>query len=306
MRDPANSNLIIRPADQLRRGRSATSSRCATSNAQATRSSRAAFRVYRDRLITQQAPVEGRRPHIENLIATLQQNGFQRFQPLHGLGLHRRQRGQPHRPRRGHARRRAVRHIGDAAPGDPMTATRTARHARRRRHRRRTAPSFTITGTEQRPRGPGGDVLRQVDGELHQRALLLDQAQCPPFLSSASRPVKTTRALEPSTFARDPEESFESRSAASSPSRWMTMATLSSRLKPGTYGHGLLGEHAGGRSVAARLPAELGLVRDQLGRLLEDQRPLVGSPRSSDLSQLPPHGGPHVAGFVDFHYLGRR
>ena len=36
------------------------------------------FRVYRDRLITQDAAIENRRPHMEDLISTLQQNGIQR------------------------------------------------------------------------------------------------------------------------------------------------------------------------------------------------------------------------------------
>ena len=36
------------------------------------------FRLYRDRLITQDPAIENRRPHMENLISTLQANGIPR------------------------------------------------------------------------------------------------------------------------------------------------------------------------------------------------------------------------------------
>ena len=77
--DPANSNLIIRPARNFEEGhRYIVALRNLKNAAGASVEPPLPFRVYRDRLITQQAPVESRRPHMESLISTLQANGFQR------------------------------------------------------------------------------------------------------------------------------------------------------------------------------------------------------------------------------------
>ena len=110
--NPANSNLIIRPARNFDEGAryivAIRNLRDAQSNPVEPPMP---FRVYRDRLITQQAP--GREPpaaHREpDLDAAAER--LPALEPVHDLGLHRGQRGQPHRPRAGDAGRRA------AAPG---------------------------------------------------------------------------------------------------------------------------------------------------------------------------------------------
>ena len=56
------------------------------------------FRVYRDNDITDQPEVEARRPHMESVINDLvTKAGVASRQPVHGLGLHGRQRAERHR-----------------------------------------------------------------------------------------------------------------------------------------------------------------------------------------------------------------
>ncbi len=203
--DPANSNLIIRPARNFDEGARYIVALRNLKDAQGNAvEPPLPFRVYRDRLITQQAPVESRRAHMEDLISTLQQNGFQRSNlymtwdftvasedSLTGRAVD--------------MRDDALLRIGDDVAGDPITGSGDSTPGDGVVDG--DAPEFTITGTSD-PDGPGGNVLRQVEGELTNVPCYLDQAQCPPFAQFSFAPGADDPTLEPTTFARDPEGSF--------------------------------------------------------------------------------------------------
>jgi hypothetical protein len=77
--DPADANLLIRPAVNFDEGaRYVVALRDLKNAAGQTIQPADAFRVYRDNLITTQAPVESRRAHMEELFETLGQAGIQR------------------------------------------------------------------------------------------------------------------------------------------------------------------------------------------------------------------------------------
>ena len=62
------------------------------------------------------------------------------------------------------------------------------------------APTFTITGTSD-PDGPGGNILRQVDGQLTNVPCYLDQESCPPFSRFSYAPGADDPTLAPTSFA---------------------------------------------------------------------------------------------------------
>ena len=183
--DPANSNLIIRPARNFDEGARYIVALRNLKDAQGNAvEPPLPFRVYRDRLITQQAPVESRRAHIEDLISTLQQNGFQRSNlymtwdftvasedSLTGRAVD--------------MRDDALLRIGDDVAGDPITGSGDSTPGDGVVDG--DAPEFTITGTSD-PDGPGGNVLRQVEGELTERPLLPRSGPVPAVRAVQLRP----------------------------------------------------------------------------------------------------------------------
>ena len=144
--NPANSNLIIRPARNFEEGHRYIVALRNLRDAQGSAvEPPLPFRVYRDRLITQQAPVESRRAHIEGLISTLQANGFQRSNlymtwdftvasrdSLSGRALA--------------TRDDALLRIGDDTPGDPIDGDETGDDTPGDGVVDGDAPEFTITG----------------------------------------------------------------------------------------------------------------------------------------------------------------
>ena len=292
---------------QLRRGRTATSSRCATSRTPQGNPVEPPlpFRVYRDRLITQQAPVESRRPHIESLISTLQQNGFQRSNlymawdftvasedSLTGRAVD--------------MRDDALLRIGDAAPGDPIDGDEDGDDTPGDGVIDGAAPSFTITGTSD-PDGPGGNVLRQVDGELTNVPCYLDQATAARrSRSSASRPGADDPTLDPSSFARRSGGQLRRQVPLHHPRvgrrrRRRGGAGQAGHLRPRPARR----VHAGERPGAARATS-----RTRSGaRPTGPASPRTTSRRGQLLAggplELPPLVDRMQQGFVNFHYLGR-
>jgi hypothetical protein len=123
------------------------------------------FRVYRDRLITQDPAIEGRRSHLESLISTLQQNGFARSNlyltwdftvasehSLAGRALA--------------VRDDALAQLGETTPGDGVVDG--------------SSPTFQITGVEDDPASLPANTLRQVDGVLTDVPCYLDNGNCQP------------------------------------------------------------------------------------------------------------------------------
>ena len=77
--NPGDRTLIIRPAANLAEGHRyiVALRRLKDAKGQTIQAGRA-FRLYRDRIVTTDGAVEGRRPHMESLFATLAQAGVQR------------------------------------------------------------------------------------------------------------------------------------------------------------------------------------------------------------------------------------
>src|SRR5215207_7049522 len=123
------------------------------------------FRVYRDRLITSNAAIENRRPHMEDLITTLQGDGIQRSNlymawdftvasehSLAGRALA--------------IRDDALHQLADDTPGDATIDG--------------EAPTFHITSVENNPANLPANTLRLVDGELTNIPCYLDNGDCHP------------------------------------------------------------------------------------------------------------------------------
>src|SRR3954447_15824835 len=123
------------------------------------------FRVYRDRLITQDPAIESRRSHLESLFSTLQGNGFARSNlyltwdftvasehSLAGRALA--------------IRDNALSQLGDTTPGDGVVDG--------------SSPGFHITSVEDNPANLPANTLRQVDGELTDVPCYLNNNDCHP------------------------------------------------------------------------------------------------------------------------------
>ncbi len=77
---PADRTLIIRPSVNFEEGaRYIVALRDLRDNDGNLIPPGEGFRIYRDRLITPQAPIEARRPHMEELFSTLQESGIRRM-----------------------------------------------------------------------------------------------------------------------------------------------------------------------------------------------------------------------------------
>ncbi len=103
----ANRALIIRPARNLLEGhRYIVALRRLEDASGAVLSASRAFQLYRDRIPTFVPVVEGRRPHMEWHLRRPGSGPRRPVRPDPGVGLHRRERAQPHRAAAAHPRRR--------------------------------------------------------------------------------------------------------------------------------------------------------------------------------------------------------
>ena len=244
---------------------------------------------------------------MESLISTLQANGFQRsnlymawdFTVASEDSLTDRAHRDP--------RRRAAAHSGTPLPGDPIDGDEDGDDTPGDGVIDGAAPQFTVTGTSD-PDGPGGNVLRQVDGELTERPLLPGQRDCPPVDVGLqpSAPGSDDPTLAPSSFATRPGAGRRAvplhhpESVDDAGDRGGAGQARHLRPRPARRQY----TQVNGQARLAQ-PAELGLVRDQLGRA----SPRTTSPAVSaslvDLSNFHQLVDRMQQGFVNFHYLGR-
>ena len=300
--NPANSNLIIRPARNFEEGHRYIVALRNLRDAQgSTVDPPLPFRVYRDRLITQQAPVESRRAHIEGLISTLQANGFQRSNlymtwdftvasrdSLSGRALA--------------TRDDALLRIGDDTPGDPIDGDETGDDTPGDGVVDGDAPEFTITGVSD----PDGNILRQVEGELTNVPCYLDNPACTPGSQFSFGPGEDDPTLAPTSFADDdgggPGTGVKFRCIIPES---VDSGTEVDQAIPGTYGHGLLGLYTqvNGQARLANQHNGVWCATNWAGFSGDDIGQVAGS--LVNLSNFNKLVDRMQQGFVNFHYLGR-
>jgi hypothetical protein len=307
--DPANSNLIIRPAVNFEEGhRYIVVLRNLRDAQNQPVEPPLPFRVYRDRLITQQTAVESRRPHIESLISTLQSNGFSRsnlymtwdFTVASEHSLTNRALSM---------RDDALLRLGDVAPGDPIDGDETGDDTPGDGVVDGAAPQFTISSTSD-PDGPGGNILRQVDGQLTNVPCYLDAPGCPPVTSDFTfAPGADEPTLAPSSFADDADR------PSTPPSTGVDFrciipnsvdaGTEVDQAKPGTYGHGLLGLYTqvGGQARLGNQQNSIWCATNWAGFSEDDINGISNS--LVELSNFRQLVDRMQQGFVNFLYLGR-
>jgi hypothetical protein len=296
--NPANSNLIIRPARNFEEGHryivALRNIKDAEGNAV---DPPMPFRVYRDRLITEQGPVEARRPTMESLISTLQGHGFQRSNlymtwdftvasedSLTGRALA--------------MRDDALLRIGDDTAGDPIDGDENGDDTPGDGVIDGEPPNVQITNVTD----PPGNVLRQIDGELTNVPCYLDTPGCPPFSHFNFAPGADDPTLEPASFATD--SSFGVKFRCIIPESVVDGTTVD-QAKPGTYGHGLLGEYTqvGGQARLANEQNSVWCATDWAGFASQDTTNVSAS--LVDLSNFHYLVDRMQQGFVNFLYLGR-
>ncbi len=216
--NPDNVNLIVRPARNFDEGARYIVALRLVRNAQGQLvDPPMPFRVYRDRLTTNQGPIESRRPQMESIITTLQQNGIARSNLYMAWDFTVASR-QSIADRALEIRDDSLDDLGDSTPGDGVIDG--------------SSPTFTIdTVTE----NPNANELRRIEGTLTDVPCYLNTDGCPPgstfaFSSAADR----TPNYNPAFTVDVPFRCFIPSSVAA--------GGVLNPAKSLTYGHGLLGD----------------------------------------------------------------
>jgi hypothetical protein len=251
------------------------------------------FRVYRDRLTTQDPAIENRRPHVENLISTLQSNGIPRANlymtwdftvasehSLAGRALA--------------IRDNALAQLGDTTPGDGNLDG--------------SAPSFHVTSVETNPVNLPANTLEQVNGELTNVPCYLNNANCHPggtFNFQSNGDVNAT----PTGIADDPDTGTTGvRFECLIPNSAVTGGTLHP-TQSGIFGHGLLGDFTQVSDMIKFPNSEANIANTSwcatnwAGFSSDDIGTVIGV--LGDVSKFPQMGDRMVQGFVNMIYLGR-
>jgi hypothetical protein len=301
--NPADSNLIIRPAVNWEEGhRYIVAIRNLRDGSNNPVEAPMPFRVYRDNLTTSQAAVEARRPHLESLFSTLQGNGYQRSNLYMTWDFT--VASQDSLTGRAVAMRDdALLRLGDTTPGDPIDGDETGDDTPGDGSVDGAAPTFQVTGTSD-PDGPGGNVLRQVDGVLTNVPCYLDDPGCPPVSSDFSfAPGADDPTLEPASFAAD-EGAAGVKFRCIIPNA-VDAGTTVAPARPGTYGHGLLGQYTqvNGQARLGNESDSIWCATDWAGFSEADTQAVSNS--LVDLSNFRQLVDRMQQGFVNFLYLGR-
>jgi hypothetical protein len=252
------------------------------------------FRVYRDNVITQDPAIENRRPHMEDLISTLQGDGIQRSSlymawdftvasehSLAGRALA--------------IRNNALQQLGDTTPGDGVVDG--------------SSPSFHITSVVDAPNvSLPANTLRQVDGELTNVPCYLNNHDCHPggtFNFHANGDVNAT----PTGTADDPNGSTTGvRFECVIPNSAVSGSTVNP-TQSGIFGHGLLGDFTQVDDMIRFSNSEAnvsnttwcatnwaGFSEDDIAQVISTLGDLSNFPKLSDRMQQ---------GFVNMIYLDR-
>jgi hypothetical protein len=255
------------------------------------------FRVYRDRLITKQDPVEARRPHMETLIQRLQNSAVPRANlymawdftvasedSLAGRALA--------------LRDDALERIGDDTPGDPITGNGDTTPGDGVIDG--DAPEFEIQSTTD----PAGNVLRQIEGTLTNVPCYLTP-DCKTGSQFAFPPNSDDPTIAPTSFADDPAGATTGISFRCIIPDSVDGGTNVVPLKPGTYGHGLLGSYTqvGGQANLANQNDSIWCATDWSGFANQDLATVFAS--LADMSNFNKLSDRMQQGFVNFLYLGR-
>lgn len=297
----ADVNLIIRPLRNFEEGHRYIVALRNLRNAQNQPiSPPMPFRVYRDRLITQQGPVEARRATMEAMFGTLQSNGYARSNlymawdftvasedSLTGRALD--------------MRDDALLRLGDTAPGGPIDGLGDSTPGDGVMDG--DAPDFTITSTSD-PDG-AGPILRQVNGTLTNVPCYLNNL-CKAGSQFSFAPGSDDPTLDPTTFADDDESGNTGVQFRCIIPNSVDSGTEVAPAKPGTYGHGLLGSftQVNGQGALANQNNSVWCATDWAGFAGPDLGAGV-IPAMVDLSNFAKLVDRMQQGFVNFLYLGR-
>jgi hypothetical protein len=250
------------------------------------------FRVYRDRLITSDPAIEGRRPHMENLMSTLQNDGIQRSNlymtwdftvasenSIAGRALA--------------LRNAALGELGDTTPGDGVVNG--------------NAPAFHITSvTDNTTSDPTNPTLKVINGELTNVPCYL-HPDCQPGGRLQYRPPPN--ADTPDTTRNG---SADDPNAATTGVEFRCIVPRSTiaggsvhPAKVALYGHGLLGSYTEVNG-AIRLGNQANMIfcatkwagfsSDDIGTVISALNNLTNFSKLTDRM---------LQGFVNFIYLGR-
>jgi hypothetical protein len=274
-----NSNIIIRPARNFDEGGHYIVALRNLRDAQDNPvEPPVPFRVYRDRLTTNQAAVEDRRPHMEEIFSELQDAGVARsnlymawdFTVASERSLS---------SRALTIRDDALDRLGDTTPGDGIVQG--------------DAPGFTVNTTTP---NPNANTLRRVDGVLEDVPCYLDQNGCPTG-SKFSFDSNGELTWDPAFTVDVPFRCTIPNSVDG--------GTSVDPAKPGTYGHGLLGAHTqvNGQERLANEDNSMWCAVDWAGFSTEDLPTVIQS--LSDMSNFSKLTDRMQQGFVNFLYLGR-
>jgi hypothetical protein len=293
--DTQDVNLIIRPARNFEEGHRYIVALRGLRDAQNNPvDPPLPFRVYRDRLITTDSAIESRRPHMEDLISTLQSDGIQRSNlymtwdftvasehSLAGRALA--------------VRDDALDQLGDDTPGDGVIDG--------------SAPTFHITSVKNAP-DPDvpANTLRLIDGELTDIPCYLDNGDCHPGGTFKFKPNGDVNAT-PTGTADDPDAGTTGvRFECVVPNSAVT-GTDVNQTQSGIFGHGLLGDFTQVDDMIRFTPSEAndsnttwcatnwaGFSADDIGTVLATLADVSNFSKATDRM---------VQGFVNMIYLGR-
>ena len=259
----------------------------------------APFRVYRDRLITSDQAIESRRPHMENLISTLQSDGIPRStlymtwdftvaseHSLAGRALA--------------IRDDALSQLGDDTPGDGVIDG--------------DAPAFHVSTVWNSPAdapSPGdfpANTRRVVFGELTDIPCYLNNHDCHPGGTFDFQPNGDVNATSTGT-ADDPDAATTGvRFECVVPNSAVT-GTDVNQTQSGIFGHGLLGDFTQVDDMIRFTPSEANVsnttwcATNWAGFSFDDLGTIIAT--LGDVSNFSKATDRMVQGFVNMIYLGR-
>jgi hypothetical protein len=290
--DPANANVIIRPGVNWDEGGHyiVALRRLKDTNGNPI-SAQKPFRIYRDRLITSDPAVEGRRAHMEEILMKLRQAGIATRDLYLAWDF------TVASERNLSERALSLRDQAFAALGDTNLSDLQVQG---------TAPSFQVTGTtDYTPCGGDGcqsgeddQIAREVDGSFVVPCYL-NAAGCPPGSRFAFVPGSSVPQPIPGNTMVANFTCLIPRSAVD--------GTTIRLARPSLYGHGLLGSAsevtAGNVKAMANEHNFVFCATDWSGMSTQDV-PNIAS-ILADLSNFPSLADRAQQGFVNFMYLGR-
>jgi hypothetical protein len=293
--DTQDVNLIIRPLRNFTEGHryivALRNIRDASDNPVPAPES---FRTFRDNVPTQDPDVEARRPHMEDVLSTLDDDGISRANlylawdftvasehSLAGRALA--------------IRDNALHQLGDDTPGDGVING--------------SAPTFHITSVQDAPdTDVPSNALRLIDGELTNIPCYLNNGNCQPggkFNFQSNGDVNAT----PTGTADDPDAGTTGvRFECVIPNSAVT-GTDVNPTQSGIFGHGLLGDFTQVDDMVRFTPSEAnvsntswcatnwaGFSNDDIGKVVSVLGDVSGFSQLTDRM---------VQGFVNMIYLGR-